>query len=77
MKTDNIQKKVGDFMGGKILDLPEFRIYDQAKAEGRAEGEAERRALEEERDALAEERDTLVEEIAQLRKALEEATKGN
>lgn len=34
MKQDNVQKKVGDVMGGKVLDLPEFRIYDQGKAEG-------------------------------------------
>lgn len=40
MKQDKIQKKVGDFMGGKVLDLPEFRIYDEGKAEGLAEGEA-------------------------------------
>lgn len=38
MKEANVQKKVGDFMGGQILDLPEFRIYDQGKAEGKAEG---------------------------------------
>ncbi len=38
MKQDNVQKKVGDVMGGKVLDLPEFRIYDQGKAEGKAEG---------------------------------------
>jgi hypothetical protein len=41
MKQDNVQKKVGDFMGGKVLDLPEFRIYDQGKADGIAEGKAE------------------------------------
>ena len=31
-------------MGGKILDLPEFRIYDQGKAEGRAEAIKEKDA---------------------------------
>jgi hypothetical protein len=31
MNTKNIQKKVGDVMGGKVLDLPSFRIYDQGK----------------------------------------------
>lgn len=39
-------KKVGDIMGGKVLDLPEFVAYDQAKAEGRAEGRAEGEAKE-------------------------------
>ena len=34
MKCENVQKKVGDIMGGKVLDLPEFVAYDQAKAEG-------------------------------------------
>ena len=28
-------------MGGKVLDLPEIRIYHQGKAEGIAEGKAE------------------------------------
>ena len=41
MNQKNVQRKVGDFVGGKILDLPEFRIYDQGKAEGREEGRAE------------------------------------
>ncbi len=41
MKCENVQKKVGDIMGGKVLDLPEFIAYDQAKAEGKAEGMAE------------------------------------
>ena len=38
MKQDNVQKKVGDFMGGKVLDLPEFKIYDQGKEKGKEEG---------------------------------------
>ncbi|WP_051226693.1 hypothetical protein [Butyrivibrio sp. MC2013] len=37
-KQKNVQEKVGDIMGGKILDLPEFRIYDQGKEEGFKEG---------------------------------------
>ena len=41
MKQDDVQKKVGDFMGGKVLDLPEFKIYDQGKEEGRKEGREE------------------------------------
>ena len=44
MKCENVQKKVGDIMGGKVLDLPEFVAYDQAKAEGIAEGEAKGKA---------------------------------
>ena len=31
MNQKNVQRKVGDYMGGKVLDLPEFRIYDQGK----------------------------------------------
>ena len=45
LKQDNVQKKVGDFMGGKVLDLPEFKIYDQGKEEGRKEGKEEGRIL--------------------------------
>ena len=43
MKRKNIQKKVGDLMGGHVIDLPEFRIYDNGKADGKAEGKAEER----------------------------------
>ncbi|MCR4943348.1 MAG: hypothetical protein K5986_02595, partial [Clostridium sp.] len=43
-KCEKVQKKVGDIMGGKVLDLPEFVAYDQAKAEGKAKGKAEERA---------------------------------
>ncbi len=38
MGQENVHRKVGDFMGGKILDLPEFIIYDKAKAEGLEKG---------------------------------------
>ena len=41
-----INEKVGDFMGGQVLDLPEFKIYDDGKAEGRIEGRVEGRAEE-------------------------------
>ncbi|WP_051656757.1 hypothetical protein [Butyrivibrio sp. AE3004] len=41
MKQDNVQKKVGDFMGGKIIDLPEFQIFDQGVEKGKAESEEE------------------------------------
>ena len=53
MKQDNVQKKVGDFMGGKVLDLPEFKIFEQGVVKGRVEGKAEeRRKLEEENAQL-------------------------
>ncbi len=31
-------------MGGQVLDLPEFKLYDQGKADGKAEGLREGRA---------------------------------
>ena len=40
MKQETVQEKVGVFMGGKVLDLPEIRIYHQGKAEGIAEDKA-------------------------------------
>ncbi len=46
MKRKNIQKKVGDIMGGHVIDLPEFRIYDNGKADGKVVGKAEGRAEE-------------------------------
>jgi hypothetical protein len=51
MNTKNIQKKVGDVMSGKVLDLPSFLIYDQ----GKAEGEQERKELKNEVDRLRKE----------------------
>ena len=65
MNQKNVQRKVGDFVGGKILDLPEFRIYDQGKAEGKAEGRAEG---EKERKELEKENAALKEELERLRK---------
>lgn len=52
MKHERIQEKVGDFMGGKVLDLPEIVGYREGKAEGRAEGEEERRKLQSENELL-------------------------
>ncbi|MCR4746128.1 MAG: hypothetical protein K5894_12985 [Lachnospiraceae bacterium] len=43
MKRKNIQDKVGDIMGGQVLDLPEFRIFDEGKAEGELTGRAAER----------------------------------
>ena len=37
MKQETVQEKVGVFMGGKVLDLPEIRIYHQGMAKGKAE----------------------------------------
>lgn len=65
MKRQNVQKKVGEFMGGKVLDLPEIRIYKKGLAEGEAKGEAkgaeERRRLESENKRLREELEKLRE----------------
>ena len=58
-------------MGGKVLDLPEIRIYHQGKAEGRAEEQAnterERKRADEEKkraDAAEEELRKLKEKYA-------------
>lgn len=64
MKQKNVQKKVGDVMGGKVLDLPEFRIYDQGKEDGIKEGIKEG---ESERNALKQENERLRKEIEQLK----------
>ncbi len=60
VKQEKVQNKVGAFMGGKVLDLPEIRIFKQAKAEAKAEDEAMIKGLEEKNR-------TLENEIAQLR----------
>lgn len=49
MKNENIQRKVGDVMGGKVIDLPEIRLYRKGKSEGYAEGVAEGIAQSEEK----------------------------
>jgi hypothetical protein len=38
MKEDNVQRKVGDVMGGKVLDLPCFQIFDQGVEQGIEQG---------------------------------------
>ena len=38
MKQDNVQRKVGDVMGGKVLDLPCFKAYDQGLEQGLEQG---------------------------------------
>lgn len=58
-----VKEKVGDLMGGKVLDLPILRVYHdgQAKGEeiGMAKGEAERKRLEEENASLRKELEEL------------------
>ncbi len=50
-------------MGGKVLDLPEIRIYKHGKAEGKAEGEEERKALADENKNLTDEINRLQQEL--------------
>ena len=63
MKQENVQRKVGEMMVGKVLDLPEIRIYKQAKAED----EAIIKGLEEKNRSLEDEVKMLREENARLR----------
>lgn len=37
-KHKNIQEKAGEVMGGQVIDLPEFRIYDEGMAKGISKG---------------------------------------
>ena len=66
MKNENIQRKVGDVMGGKVIDLPEIRLYRKGKSEGYAEGVAEGIAQSEEKYK------DVVLENERLRKEVEE-----
>ena len=59
MKHKVVQEKVGGVMGGKVLDLPEVRLYHQGVEEGLKEGEAERKKLQSEVDELRKEIETL------------------
>jgi hypothetical protein len=59
IKHKTVQEKVGGVMGGKVLDLPEVRLYHQGVEEGRKEGEAERNKLQSENDALRKELEVL------------------
>ena len=71
MKHDNVQEKVGDVMGGRVLDLPEIRIFHEGKAVGYAEGEAERKKLAEENVSLNEENVFLNKENVSLKREIE------
>jgi len=67
MKHDKVQDKVGGIMGGKVLDLPEIKVFHEGKAEGRAEGLKEGEA---ERQKLAEENAFLKAELEKLKKQM-------
>lgn len=43
MKRENVQERVGDIMGGKVMDLEVIRAHRDGIAEGKAEGIAEER----------------------------------
>ena len=45
MNRKNVQEKVGDIMGGKVLELDIIKARHEGIAEGRAEGRAEGMAL--------------------------------
>ena len=71
MNKDNIQRKVGDVMGGKVLDLPEIRIYhegiDKGRAEERAVKEKEIKELTNRNEELESENEKLRLEIERLK----------
>lgn len=71
-----MQDKVGGIMGGKVLDLPEIRIFHEGKAEGLKEGKAEGlKEGEAERKKLSLENAELEEEISSLKAELEKLMK--
>ncbi len=69
-RKKKVSEKVGDIMGGEVIKIPWLEKYDAdiaaAKAEGEAKGVAEG---EKERKALEEENQKLREELAQLKAA--------
>ena len=67
MNHDKVQEKVGGIMGGKVLDLPEIRIFHEGKALGIEEGKMQ---CEAERKKLSDENDYLKKELERLRKEL-------
>ncbi|WP_026488047.1 hypothetical protein [Butyrivibrio sp. XBB1001] len=76
MKHDKVQDKVGGIMGGKVLDLPEIRIFHEGKAEGLKEGKAEGlKEGEAERKKLSDENAELEEEVSSLKAELEKLRK--
>ena len=77
MNHAKVQEKVGDIMGGKVLDLPEIRLFHEAKNLGLAEGEEERKKLADENEKLANKNEKLSNEIELLRKELERLKNNN
>lgn len=79
MKHTNVQEKVGAIMGGKVIDLPEIKVFHEGKeiglaegeAIGLAKGEAERKKLADEKNALADEKNALADENEFLKKEIE------
>ena len=71
MKHDKVQEKVGGIMGGKVLDLPEFRVFREGKEEGLIEGKAEGlKQGEEMRQKMSEEIEALQKELEELKKKI-------
>ena len=71
MNHSKVQEKVGGLMGGKVLDLPEVRVFHEGMALGEAKGEAIGEAKgEKERKRLEDEIVALREEIESLKKEL-------
>lgn len=73
MNHNKVQEKVGGVMGGKVLDLPEFRVFREGKAEGLKEGKAEglKEGLKEgeaERQQMAEKIEALQRELERIKK---------
>ncbi|WP_026663414.1 hypothetical protein [Butyrivibrio proteoclasticus] len=72
MKHNKVQDKVGGIMGGKVLDLPDIKVFHEGKAEGKAEGRAEGlKEGEAERKKLADKNTKLEDENASLKAELE------
>ena len=73
MKQKKTQKKVGEFMGGKVIELDVIKAHDagieQGRMEGRREAEKKVRAEEAKRKELEAENNRLREEIKKLKLA--------
>ena len=69
MKHRKVQKKVGNFMGGKVLDLPELRLYHKGRADEKKENEAEIKKLQSENKKYQLENDRLRAEVERLKGA--------
>ena len=67
MNHAKVQEKVGDIMGGKVLDLPEIRLFHEAKNLGLAEGEEERKKLANKNEKLSNEIELLRKELERLK----------